>query len=247
MMIYTQKKIKYCSIIKCKFTNAINMKIRILIICIALIAFPRISYPMDGVWNGIFDINGHGRYDFTGLINNKKSTAYTEQAKVVYNGIINNENNNFIWDLNMFIKDGSFFGTAKITGKLINGNILSGKWITEPAKDWGNIYLIKLDDNVVLDAGTVINKNWVTKNSNIKSSFLIKKNKIVGKDDADCNYYGDIKILNKKIYDVSIEIASCGASDGIYNGMAYIKREKNIDKLIINATNRNFSLFLKLY
>ena len=220
------------------------MKIKILIIYIALTAFSKISYSMDGVWNGIFDINGHGRYDFTGLIDNNKSTAYTEQAKVVYNGIISNKNNDFVWDLNMFIKDGSFFGTAKITGKLINGNILSGKWITEPAKDWGNIYLIKLDDNLVLDTGTIINKNWVAKNSNVKSSFSINKNKILGKDDSGCNYYGGLKILNKKIYEVSIEIASCGASDGIYNGMAYIKKNNN---LIINATNRNFSLFLKLY
>ena len=22
----------------------------------------------DGIWTGIFDINGHGKYDFTGLI-----------------------------------------------------------------------------------------------------------------------------------------------------------------------------------
>ena len=94
------------------------MKIKILIIYIALLAFSKISYSMDGVWNGIFDINGHGRYDFTGLINDNKSTAYTEQAKVVYNGTINNENNNFDWDLNMYIKDGTFFGTAK--QKLVN-------------------------------------------------------------------------------------------------------------------------------
>ena len=44
------------------------MKIKILIIYIALLAFSKISYSMDGVWNGIFDINGHGRYDFTGLM-----------------------------------------------------------------------------------------------------------------------------------------------------------------------------------
>ena len=223
------------------------MKIKILIIYIALLAFSKITYSMDGVWNGIFDINGHGRYDFTGLINDNKSTAYTEQAKVVYNGTINNENNNFVWDLNMYIKDGTFFGTAKITGKLIGENILSGKWITEPAKDWGNIYLIKLDDKLVLDAGIIINKSWVTKNSSIKSSFIINKNKILGKDDSGCNYYGAMKILNEKIYEVSIEIASCGSSDGIYTGMAYIKKNNNINNLIINTTNKNFSLFLKLH
>ena len=97
----------------------------------------------DGIWTGIFDINGHGKYDFTILISDQMATAYTEKAKVVYKGKITTYKNKFKWNLSMYLKDGNKFGTAEITGKIIDGNIMSGKWVTEPAKDYGNIYLIK--------------------------------------------------------------------------------------------------------
>ena len=36
---------------------------------------------------------------------------------------------------------------------------MSGKWNTEPAKDFGNIYLIKAN-NQILDTGEIVNKTW---------------------------------------------------------------------------------------
>lgn len=209
------------------------------ILVIFLLSKP--AFCNDGIWTGVFDINGHGVYDFTGLINDNKTTAYTEKAKVVYDGTIEtNTNNEFIWNLSMYLKDGSFFGTAEIKGKIIDGKIMSGKWSTEPAKDFGNIYLKK---NNISNKSTINhNKKWVSINSKVKHSFVINNNKILGKDGNGCNYYGDLKKLNNNIYSLNIEIASCGISDGNYVGMTHIDEENN---LIINATNKNFSLFLK--
>ena len=48
------------------------------------------------------------------------------------------------------------------------------------------------------------------------------------------------------IYKVNIEIASCGVSDGLYIGMAHIKKINGVNKLTINATSKNFSIFLNL-
>ena len=94
------------------------------ILVIFLLSKP--AFCNDGIWTGVFDINGHGVYDFTGLINDNKTTAYTEKAKVVYDGTIEtNTNNEFIWNLSMYLKDGSFFGTAEIKGKIIDGKIMS--------------------------------------------------------------------------------------------------------------------------
>ena len=202
-----------------------------------------ISLSADGIWQGVFDINGHGRYDFTGLVNNQDVTAYTEKAKVVYKGKINITEEDFIWSLKMYLQDGTMFGTAVIKGKILNGNIMSGKWSTEPAKDYGNIYLMK-NEKGIENAENQINRAWTSINSKVKQDIVIEKNKILGKDENGCNYYGDINNLNNKIYMVNLEIASCGISDGVYNGMAHIEKNEKKSILKINATNKNFSLLM---
>ena len=217
---------------------------RIYLVLMVLITTPAISD--SGIWSGIFDINGHGSYDFTGLITDNQATAYTKKAKVVYSGTINKEKKIFEWNLLMFLKNGSYFGKASIKGKMINNNIMSGSWVTSPAKDYGNIYLVKLDEKEVLDVGEIINKTWETVNSKTNHTLRIKDNKILGRDENNCNYYGSINGISKKIYNVKIEIGSCGMSDGIYKGMAHIVIKNNIKKLTITATNKNFSLFLNL-
>lgn len=197
----------------------------------------------DGIWTGIFDINGHGKYDFTGLISDQMATAYTEKAKVVYKGKITTYKNKFKWNLSMYLKDGNKFGTAEITGKIIDGNIMSGKWVTEPAKDYGNIYLIKDKSNVASGAKKIINKSWISIENKILHTLIIKDFLISGKDSNNCNYYGKLQILNEEIYGIDFDIASCGISDGTYSGMAYVDKKNN---LVINAISNNFSLFLKL-
>ena len=214
------------------------------LIILVILILPRLSLAVDGVWQGVFDINGHGRYDFTGLINKKNVTAFTEKAKVVYKGNISISEEHFKWNLSMYLKDGTMFGSAEIKGKLIDSNTMSGTWITEPAKDFGNIYLIKKSSSVQ-DTGDDINKKWVSSDSKIKKNFYIKNNKIKGNDENGCNYYGLAEKLNSKIYSINLEIASCGISDGVYIGMAYIEVEESKEKLKINATNKNFSLLMK--
>ena len=214
------------------------------LIILVILILPKLSLAVDGVWQGVFDINGHGRYDFTGLINKKNVTAFTEKAKVVYKGNISISEEHFKWNLSMYLKDGTMFGSAEIKGKLIDSNTMSGTWITEPAKDFGNIYLIKNSSNV-RDTGDNINKKWVSFDSKIKKNFYIKNNKIKGNDENGCNYYGFAEKINSKIYSIDLEIASCGISDGVYIGMAYIEVEESKEKLKINATNKNFSLLIK--
>ena len=222
------------------------MKISNILKFIIIISLSKPALSVDGVWSGIFDINGHGNYDFIGLISSKNTTAYTEKAKVVYSGKIKTTDDNFKWNLTMYLKNGTSFGTAEIKGKIIKNNVMSGKWTTEPAKDYGNIYLVKLKENEVLDTGKIINKKWYSVDSKIKHNIYISNNKILGKDENNCNYYGDVKKLNNKIYKVNIEIASCGVSDGLYIGMAHIKKINGVNKLTINATSKNFSIFLNL-
>ena len=176
-----------------------------IIIFIAVCSLSNISLAsnINGIWEGIFDINGHGEYDFTGLISSNVATAYTEKAKVVYNGKIKTEKNKFKWNLLMYLQDGSSFGTAEIEGKIINNEVMSGKWVTEPAKDYGNIYLIKKIREVV-NTGEIINKKWGSYDGSNTHLLTIENYKLSGLDINGCNYYGDIKKLNQKIYNVKL-------------------------------------------
>ena len=228
------------------FKNYVVKIIKIInFIIITFLSSTAFANSENGIWVGVFDINGHGKYDFTGLIDNNNATAFTEKAKVIYNGNIKFKDNTFEWNLLMYLKDGNNFGTAKITGKIIQSDIMSGKWITEPAKDYGNIYLIRANEKII-DTGEIINKQWASYDESKMYFLEINKNIISGKDKNKCNYYGYTRKLNKKIYELNLEIASCGVSDGIYKGMAHIKKENDINTLILNATNKNFSVFIKL-
>ena len=109
------------------------------------------------------------------------ATAYTEKAKVVYKGKITTYKNKFKWNISMYLKDGNKFGTAEITGKIIDGNIMSGKWVTEPAKDYGNIYLIKDKSNAASGTKKIINKSWVSIENKILHTLIIKDFLISGK------------------------------------------------------------------
>ena len=91
----------------------------------------------------------------------------------------------------------------------------------------------------------ILIKNGFPLIQRLRKTFYIKNNKIKGNDENGCNYYGSADKLNNKIYSINLEIASCGISDGVYIGMAYIEVEDSKEKLKINATNKNFSLLMK--
>ncbi len=210
-----------------------------------LYIFIPVLHAKDGVWSGVFDINGHGTYDFFALINGTDITAYTQKAKVVYKGDID-YSNGFLTTLAMYIKDGTHFSTGVITASFVKDNSLSGKWVTYPAEDTGNIFLVNINNQIEKTSEKNINKKWVgflKKDTSINLSVV--NNKISGKDKNSCTYYGDANILNDYIYLIEMEIASCGISDGHYSGMAFIRKEKNRSVLSINATGENFGILIK--
>ena len=210
-----------------------------------LYIFSSSLHAKDGVWSGVFDINGHGTYDFFALINGTNITAYTEKAKVVYKGDVD-FTDGFLTTLAMYIKDGTHFSTGVIKARFINDNSLSGKWVTYPAEDTGNIFLVNINNKIEKTSEKKINKEWsgfLKKDTTINLSIV--NNKISGKDKNKCAYYGDANILNDYIYLIKIEIASCGISDGHYSGMGFIRKKKNKNILSINATGENFGILIK--
>ena len=146
----------------------------------------------------------------------------------------------------MYILDGTKFSTAVIQGKVIE-NAMSGKFVTQPAVDTGNMYLVNINNKVISTKEKLDNSPWVGKNNktDIKISFD-NDNNIQGSDSNNCNYYGQLSPLNNFVYNVEIEIASCGTSDGFYYGMGYSYINGSKKSLDITAIGNSFSLLINL-
>ena len=112
-----------------------------------IILIPNISLASDGIWKGFFDINGHGAYDFTAIIDKNNIYAFTETAKTICLGQIEFPKDEFKTNLDMYILDGTKFSTAVIQGKVIE-NAMSGKFVTQPAVDTGNMYLVNINNKI---------------------------------------------------------------------------------------------------
>ena len=211
-----------------------------------IILIPNISLASDGIWKGFFDINGHGAYDFTAIIDKNNIYAYTESAKTICLGQIEFPKDEFKTNLDMYILDGTKFSTAVIQGKVIE-NAMSGKFVTQPAVDTGNMYLVNINNKVISTKEKLGNSHWVGKNNktDIKISFD-NDNNIQGSDSNNCNYYGRLSPLNNFVYNVEIEIASCGTSDGFYYGMGYSYNNGSKKSLDITAIGNSFSLLINL-
>jgi len=191
------------------------------------------SDSIDGLWQGYFDINGSGQYDFTSLQFNGASVGYSEKAKTVWQGYALKNGLTYNSEVVMFNKDGSKFSTATIQGKIDKKHpSITAQFKTSPANDEGNI---SLRYNTIFERGSSLQAllgNWEYVSDDLLMQIEISKSgALKGADTLGCNFYGDVSLLNKNInaYNVSLEIASCNTVDGHYKGMVYLSdlKEKN--------------------
>jgi len=191
------------------------------------------SDTIDGLWQGHFDINGSGHYDFTSLQFNGVAVGYSEKAKTVWQGYALKNGLNYNSEVVMFVKDGTKFSTATIQGKIDKKNpSIEAQFKTSPANDEGNI---SLRYNKIFERNSsmqTIQGNWEYASDDILLQIEISESgAFKGADTLGCNFYGDVSLLDKNInaYSVNLEIASCNTADGHYKGMVYLSdlKEKN--------------------
>ncbi len=218
------------------------MKLKVFI-CAVFISFIILFVPtinandasdtIDGLWQGYFDINGSGQYDFTSLQFNGVSIGYSEKAKTVWQGYALKDGLNYNSEVVMFVKDGTKFSTATIHGKINKKDpSIVAQFKTSPANDKGNI---SLQYNTIFERNSsiqAIKGNWEYASDDILLQIEISENgALKGADTLGCNFYGDVSLLDKNInaYNVNLEIASCNTVDGHYKGMVYLsdQKEKN--------------------
>ena len=183
---------------------------------------------IDGIWEGSFDINGRGPYDFHAIHVNGRSTAVSYKAKAMCVGSVEAKNGFYLSNYMLYSLDGAPFATARLTGYLTTNRIeshfrtLSGGDIGALNMDYNPVY--EQASSLALLAGDwqFVDRDGLT----IKMS--IADGQWSGKDSDECVYEGKITIINPNynVYDVNLSISQCDSVSGDYQGLAYLDQDQ---------------------
>lgn len=213
----------------------------------ALAAGAAAPQTLDGLWRGVFDINGQGQYDFTALYVGGEVAAYSVDSNVVYRGTVVGDERSYRSSMAMYIRDGSLFGTVQLDGTVAyQARSIVARYQTS-AEDTGTLGLVYdelFERRVELPALAGL---WERTGEELSLSFDVDPDgELRGTDSAGCNYYGSVRELRAGInaFGVQLEVASCGGADGRYEGMLHVG--KNDDTLHLSITSDQFGMYYPL-
>ncbi len=205
---------------------------------------------LDGLWRGVFDINGAGQFDFTALYVDGVVSAYSVDSNVVYRGTVAGDEQQYQSDMSIFIRDGSLIATVQLNGAVSEqASVITARYLTT-GKDTGTLTLnydplFERSVDLAELAGL-----WEYTSDELSISINVTPTgEIKGTDGTGCNYYGSLENIRSGInaLGVKLEIASCSSADGNYAGMAYIgDAQAENDTLHLNVTGDHFGLYYPL-
>lgn len=180
--------------------------------------------PLDGIWEGSFDIRGRGPYDFHAIHVGGQSTAVTLEAKAICVGSVSLNGNYYLAKYNLFALDGAPFDYATLTGELHEGTINS-HFVTLNGGDTGSL-TISYNDIYEQDSSLdqVAGKwSFIDRDGLVIELAIDEFGIAQGQDSDQCEYDGEVTIINAdyNVYEVVLDISNCGSVDGKYKGMAY--------------------------
>lgn len=182
--------------------------------------------PLDGIWEGSFDIRGRGPFDFHAIHVDGRSTAVTLQAKAICVGSVRLDDSYYLAKYNLFALDGAPFDYATITGELSEG-IIKSHFVTLNGGDTGSLTITYNDIYEQDSSLNLLAGNWsFTDRDGLEIDLSIDENGSArGQDSDQCEYAGNVEIINAdyNVYDVVLSISNCGSVNGKYKGMAYLE------------------------
>ena len=214
----------------------------------ALAAGSAAPQTLDGLWRGVFDINGQGQYHFTALYVGGKVAAYSVDSNVVYRGTVVGDERSYRSSMAMYIRDGSLFGTVQLDGTVaLQARSIVARYLTsaEDAGTLGLVYDELFERRVELPALAGL---WEHAGEELSLSFdLNPDGELRGTDSAGCNYYGAVREIRPGInaFDVQLEVASCSVTDGRYEGMLHVGGGGS-DTLHLSITSEQFGMYYPL-
>ena len=205
---------------------------------------------LDGLWSGVFDINGEGQFDFTALYVGGAVSAYSVDSNVVYRGTVSGDEQQYQSDMSIFLRDGSLLATVQLNGTVSEqATVITARYLTT-GKDTGTLTLnydplFERKVDVAELAGL-----WEYISDQLSISInVMPTGEIKGTDGTGCNYYGTLEKIRPDInaLSVNLELASCSTADGHYTGMAHVGDAKaQNDTLHLHVTGDHFGLYYPL-
>ncbi len=199
--------------------------------------------PIEGIWNGEFDIGGKGPYDFTVIHLDGNAYAYSLKAKAMCIGTAKYDGENFISRYVLFALDGGPFDWATITGKLKTETTLATHFVTSSGGDTG---ALSMTYNPIYESPSslkLVQGNWgFTDRDDLTTKFVITEDgTITGNDTDSCDYLGYVEVISPKYnaYQIKVEASNCDSVNGEYEGIAFLEEQK----FILQMANEKYSLF----
>ena len=202
---------------------------------------------LDGLWRGLFDINGRGQYDFTALHVNGQVAAYSIASNVVYRGAVIGDERSYRSRMAMYIRDGRLFGTVQLDGTVTRqARSIVARFRTS-AKETGTLGLTYdelFERHVALP---MLAGRWKHTDEKLSLSLDVGPDgDLRGTSGVSCSYGGTVRKIRPGInaFDVQLEITSCGRSDGRYQGMLHAGDAHNT--LHLSVTSDQLGMYYPL-
>lgn len=180
--------------------------------------------PSNGIWQGSFDINGRGPFDFTAIHIDGHSTAVSHAAKTLCTGTVGLKGNQYLAEYEMYALDGAPFDRATISGTLADKQVIA-QFMTENAGDTG---ILALTYNSVYERNSSIDLlqgSWqFIDRDGLEIQWIIDHGIIAGKDSDQCEYSGVVSLIDPEFnaYLLDMQINECSSVNGAYRGLAYL-------------------------
>lgn len=202
---------------------------------------------LDGLWRGLFDINGRGQYDFTALHVGGRVTAYSVASNVVYRGAVIGDEGSYRSRMAMYIRNGSLFGAVQLDGTVARqARSIVARFRTS-AKETGTLGLTYdelFERRVTLPA---LAGQWGHASEKLSLNFGVDPDgNLHGADSTGCSYDGTVREIRPSInaFDVQLDVASCGTADGRYSGMLHVGGAS--DTLHLSVTSNQSGMYYPL-
>ena len=184
------------------------------------------KHPLDGIWQGSFDIRGRGPYDFHAIHVDGRSTAVSLQAKAICVGSVSLDGIHYLAKYNLFALDGAPFDYATITGELNDATIAS-HFVTLNGGDTGSLTIAY---NEIYEQDSSLEQlkgkwSFTDRDGLVLDIIIDKQGNAQGQDSDQCEYAGTINLINSdyNAFDVALSISNCGSVNGQYKGLAYLE------------------------
>ncbi len=200
---------------------------------------------LDGIWRGDFDIEGRGPFDFTALHVNGKAYAYSRRAEALYSGSVERDGEIFTFTYTLFLRGGLALDVAVIAGEIKEENRISSRFVTMNGRNTGTLDLVYDAAYDTPSSLARLSGVWSSMGGNDQTvEFEIdSKGRIQGHDSRNCEYLGQLDIINPahNAYEVELRIRGCESVVGDYEGASFMEG----DRLSVLISNANRALFFQ--